>query len=72
MCILYRNNSPVLLGEPSLVYRFMFLCMLDILKQIAIYNLLKKTGYTQVVALSVFNICFPQKQVLILINKSKY
>lgn len=49
----------------------MFLCMLDILKQIAIYNLLKKTGYTQVVALSVFNICFPQKQVLILITKAE-
>lgn len=71
MCVLYRNNSPVLPGGPSLVYRFMFLCMLDILKQIAIYNLLKKTGYTQVVALSVFNLCFPQKQVLILITKAE-
>lgn len=69
MCILFGNNSPVLPGGPSFVYRFMFLCMLEILKQIAMYNLLKQTGYTQVVALSVFNLCFPQKQVLILITK---
>lgn len=35
------------------------------------YNLLKQTGFTQVVALSVFNLCFPQKQVLILITKAE-
>lgn len=38
----------------------MFLYMLEILNQNAMYNL-KQTGYTQVVALSVFNLCFPQK-----------
>lgn len=59
-CVLFGNNSPVLPGGPSLVYRFMFLYMLEILKQNAMYNL-KQTGYTQVVALSVFNLCFPQK-----------
>lgn len=71
MCILYRNNSPVVPGGPSLVYRFMFLCLLEILKRIAMYNLLKQTGYTQVVALSVFSLCFPQKQVVILIAKAE-
>lgn len=45
--------------------------MLEILKQIATYNLLKQSGYTQVVTLSVFNLCFPQKQVLILITKAE-
>lgn len=38
----------------------MFLYMLEILNQNAMYNL-KQTGYTQVVALSVFNLSFPQK-----------
>lgn len=73
MCVLYSNNSPVLPGglNYSLVYRFMFLCVLEILNQIAMYNLLKQTGYTQVVALSVFNLCFPQKQVVILIAKAE-
>lgn len=71
MCILYRNNSPVLPGGPNLVYRFMFLCSLEILKRIAMYNLLKQTGYTQVVALSVLSLCFPQKQVVILIAKAE-
>lgn len=46
----------------------MFLYMLEILNQNAMYNL-KQTGYTQVVALSVFNLCFLQNQVLILITK---
>lgn len=45
--------------------------MLEILKQIAMYNLVKQSGYTQVVALSIFHLCFPKKQVLILITKAE-
>lgn len=49
--------------------------MLKNFKQIKKYNLLKQTGYTQMVALSVFKLCFPKKRILILPkpeNKSKH